>query len=98
MSLLLPLLEKINNKSEEPNKDISILTYMKFLEATVNICKDYENMNIVGINIIKFMERSINQINTLQPYEQEVSYYKQIVVIFNKTNFRNDEYIFLYYD
>lgn len=76
MTLLLPLLEKIDNKSEEPKKDISILTYMKFLEATINILKNYENINIVGIYIIKFMEHSINQINNLQPYEQEVIYYK----------------------
>lgn len=74
MTLLLPLLEKIDNKSEEPKKDINILTYMKFLEATVNILRDYESINIVGMNIIKFMEHSINQINNLQPYEQEVSY------------------------
>lgn len=74
MTLLLPLLNKIENKSGEPPKNIGILTYIKFLEATVGILKDYEYVNTIGLSITKFMEQSINQNNDKQPYDQEVSF------------------------
>jgi len=71
---LLPLLfYKIENKSDDRQKNINILTYIKFLEASVVILKDYEYLNTTGINIIKFIEQSINHNNYVQPYEYEVS-------------------------
>lgn len=73
MPLLLPLLEKIEGISEETQKNRNILVYIKFLEATVTILRDYEHINTVSKNIIQFIERSINQNHIMQPYEQEVS-------------------------
>ncbi|KAL5242408.1 hypothetical protein ACI65C_009818 [Semiaphis heraclei] len=75
MALLLQVLEKIENKSEDPQTNIEILTYIKFLEATVVIIKDYDFINTVGINIIKFMEKSINQNNYIHSYGEEVLKY-----------------------
>lgn len=74
MALLLPLLEKIESTSEEHQQNSNTLIYIKFLEATVVILKDYEHINTVGKNIIQFIERLINQNNIMKPYEQEVSY------------------------
>lgn len=82
MALLLQVLEKIENKSEDPQTNIEILTYIKFLEATVVIIKDYDFINTVGINIIKFMEKSINQNNYIHSYGEEVSY----IIIVNYFN------------
>lgn len=73
MTLLLPLLSKIENKSGEPLKNIGALTYMKFLEATVSLLKEYEYVNIIGLSMIKLMEQSINQNNYTQLYDQEVN-------------------------
>lgn len=70
MAVLLPVFKKTGEKSQ---KNISVLTYLKFLEATLIILKDYEHVNVVGLNIIMFMEQLINQDNKMQPYEQEVS-------------------------
>lgn len=73
MALLLPLFEKIESTSDVHQQNSNTLIYIKFLEATVGIFKDYEHINTVGKNIIQFIERSINQNNIKQPYEQEVS-------------------------
>lgn len=75
MALLLQVLQKIENKSVEPYTNIDILTYIKFLEATVVIVKDYDCINTIGICIIKFIEQSINQKNCMQSYDQEVLKY-----------------------
>ncbi|XP_050056639.1 uncharacterized protein LOC114126962 isoform X3 [Aphis gossypii] len=72
MALLLQVLQKIENKSVEPHTNIDILTYIKFLEATVVIIKDYDCINTIGICIIKFIEQSINQKKCMQSYDQEV--------------------------
>lgn len=74
MTLLLPLLNKIENKSGELPKNIGLLTYLKFLEAIIGILKDYEYVNTIGLSIIKLMEKSIKQNNYTQPYDQEVSF------------------------
>lgn len=74
MALLLQVLEKLENKSEDPQTNIDILTYIKFLEATVVIIKDYDYINTIGIYIIKFMDQSINQKNYTQSNGQEVCY------------------------
>lgn len=74
MILLLPLLSKVENKSGISPKNIDLLTYIKFLEATVSILKDYEYVNTIGLSITKLMEQSINQNNYTQPYYQEVSF------------------------
>lgn len=74
MTLLLQVLEKIENKSEDPQTNIDVLTYIKFLEATVVIIKDYDHINTIGIYIIQFMEQSINQKNYMQSHGQEVCY------------------------
>lgn len=74
MALLLQVLEKIENKSEDPQTNIDVLTYIMFLEATVVIMKDYDYINTIGIYIIKFMEQSINQKNYMQSYGQEVCF------------------------
>lgn len=79
MELLLPLLDKIEKTSEEQQQNSNILIYIKFLEATVSILKDYEHINTIGKHIIHFIERSINQNNIRQPYKQEVSYQKYII-------------------
>lgn len=84
MDLLLQVLEKIENKSENAQTNTDILTYIKFLEATVVIIKDYDYINSIGIYIIKFMERSVNQKNYMQSYGQEVSY---VIIINNNNNF-----------
>lgn len=73
MTLLLQLLEKIENNSEDTQTNFDILTCIKFLEATVVIIKDYDDIHAIGIYIIKFMEQSINKNNYMQPYGQEVS-------------------------
>ncbi|VVC38289.1 Hypothetical protein CINCED_3A007584 [Cinara cedri] len=75
MALLLPLFERKESVSEEQPQNTNILIYIKFLEATVAILKDYQHINIVGKNIIQFIEQSINQNNIMQPYEQEVMKY-----------------------
>jgi len=84
MPLLLQVLQKIENKFVEPQTNIDILTYIKFLEATVVIIKDYDYINTIGIYIIKFIEQSINQKNYMQSYDQEVSYI--IFIIFLSIN------------
>ncbi|KAL4096554.1 hypothetical protein QTP88_021483 [Uroleucon formosanum] len=75
MALLLQVLEKLENKSEDPQTNIDILTYIKFLEATVVIIKDYDYINTIGIYIIKFMDQSINQKNYTQSNGQEILKY-----------------------
>jgi len=80
MALLLQVLEKIENKSEEKQKNIDIVTYLQFLKATVVIIKDYDYISTIGIYIIKFMEQSLNQNVYMQSYGQEVSYL--IIIIF----------------
>lgn len=77
MTVLLPVFKKTGENSQE---NISILTYIKFLEATVVLLKDYEHINAVGLNIIMFMEQSINQNNKIQLYEQEVNYQKYVIL------------------
>jgi len=74
MALLLQVLEKIENKSDDPQTNMDVLTYIMFLEATVVIIKDYDYINTIGNYIIKFMEQSINQKNYLQSYGQEVCF------------------------
>lgn len=75
MTLLQPLLDKIKNQQEKKQKDDVRLTYIKFLEATVVIIKDYEHINTIGTNIIKVIEVSINHHNNVLSYdEQEVSF------------------------
>lgn len=86
MALLLQVLQKIENKSVEPHTNIDILTYIKFLEATVVIIKDYDCINTIGICIIKFIEQSINQKKCMQSYDQEVSYLI-IIIFFSINNF-----------
>jgi len=40
------------------------------------ILKDYEYLNVIGKNIIKLMEQSINQNDNMQRYKHDVSNYK----------------------
>lgn len=75
MTLLQQLLEKIEKESNESLKNISILTCIKFIEATVVILKEFDYINIVGLSIIKFMENAITHSNNMQQYEQEVSFF-----------------------
>ncbi|XP_025195470.1 uncharacterized protein LOC112594729 isoform X2 [Melanaphis sacchari] len=75
MALLLQVLQKIENKSVELQTNVDILTYIKFLEATVVIIKDYDYINTIGIYMIKFMEQSINQKICMQSYGLEVLKY-----------------------
>lgn len=75
MALLLPQLKQLQTKSEELQKDSNILTYLKFLEVSVIILNDYECINTIGIQLIIFMELSINKKKTVTlSHEQEVSY------------------------
>lgn len=75
MALLLPQLKQLQTKSEKLQKDGNILTYLKFLEVSVIILKDYEYINTIGIQLIIFMELSINQKKPVTLlHEQEVSY------------------------
>lgn len=75
MALLLPQLKQLQTKSEELQKDSNILTYLKFLEVSVIILNDYEYINTVGVQLIIFMELSINQKKPVTlSHEQEVSY------------------------
>lgn len=74
MTLLLPIFEKFYDKSNESGENISKTTYIKFLEATIVILKDYEDVNTVGMNIIKLIEQSINKSKNMQPYELEVRF------------------------
>jgi len=87
MALLLQVLEKIESKTEDPQTNIDILTYIKFLDATVVIIKDYDNINTVGVNIIKLMEQSINQKNYMQSYSQEVGYIIIIIFLYIKNQY-----------
>jgi len=56
VTVLLSALEKNQNEFKEVQGNINNLTLIKFLEATVVNFKDYEYVNTIGINIIKFME------------------------------------------
>lgn len=74
MTLLLPIFEKLYDKSDELGENICKITYIKFLEATVVILRDYEYVNTVGINVTKLIEQSINKSKNMQSYELEVRF------------------------